>query len=539
MPVILGFSPNPLSACFLFPIIIWLTYWDILRGKWVSDDIAGIWLTPDNRGPYTGKLQKPLSWHNIFKKLRFELGKMPNPDKDWQRKKLPPFLSNPVAHHRLNLWIFCGVSVLLYLFLLRVLGNPVAFLATLLFTVHPLGCQTVGWISGIGYVISTFFMLLGFNVAFLVTDLGWLHTPLGVVGALGLYGFIQWMAVEAHFATIGAALILAWLQMWPFAIVAGILACMQGFQTLKSALDLRFRTFKEQAMGHSTQFRWRKLLVCLKTLYYDTRMAVFPKRIGLYHTFHYHYELPYAEAEDQTLWAGVAIFVAGIVGFFIGPPAIQLGLLWFLAFMMIFLNLVTANQFVVDRYVWLPSFGVCVLAAALLPLWAVLILFGIALMRTWAHIPTYFDELFFYQSNIWNFPDSEVAYGNLGVAQFQRGLVASSFDSWLVSTSINPEFDVPWYNLSSHIRARGVPPLSYYPVLYQMLPPNTWESISKEPTIAHLQLGRMLLEKALSCRQCHFREMWQKELTNLNREIHAFRSPPPPPQLVRPLMELT
>ena len=343
MPAILGFPPNPLIACVLFFVLPWIVFWDIQKGRWCSDDISGIWLTPDARAPYTGQLQKPLSWHNVFKKLRFELGKMPNPDKDWQRKKLPPFLSNPVAHHRLNLWLFGGVSVLLYFFLLRVVGNPIAFFATALFVVHPLGCQTVGWISGIGYVISTFFMLLGFHVAFLVTDLGWLQSPLGVVGALGLYGFVQWMAVEAHFATIGSALILAWLGMWPFAIIAGILALMQGFHTLKSALDLRFKTFKEQAMGQTLQVHWRKVLVCLKTLAYDTGLAVFPKRIGLYHTFHYHYELPYAEAEDSMLWRGLLVLVGGVVGFCLGPPAVQLGLLWFLAFLMIFLNVVTAT----------------------------------------------------------------------------------------------------------------------------------------------------------------------------------------------------
>lgn len=519
MPLALSPYAHLLAIAILLPVVF-LTYLDALKCTWVSDDVA----LGDQKHPpiafYKGEMQQPLSWHNLFKWLRYHYGKAPNPNKNWQRDKQPSHGAHPRLHHRLNLILFSGCTVLLYSFLCRVFGYQIAFCATLLFIVHPLGGQTVTWVSGIGYVTGFLFTLLGLNVVYLVTDAGWMLTPLGTLGAFALYAFCQWMAGEAMFAMVGTTLILIWLGFYPFAIIAGLLSIHQCLNTFKEAITLRRKVFKDQKMEASTSFYPRKLIVVFKTIYYNVKLAFFPKHMGLYHTFGYHYELPYIEQEDRYWIAGVATIGLLLTGVFLGPPALSLGCLWFIAYGILFFNWITANQFVVDRYVWLPSFGACLIVATYAPLWLFWLIVGIALMRTWAHLPTYLDEFQFYFSNMLNFPTSEVAMGNLGVAYQGRGWVGSSIDSWFQGSQLNPEYDVCWYNLSSAFLSRGPVNPNYFPLVFNSMPQELCQhAFNKDPMRSHIHFARYFLQRALSARTCHFPQQWRNELIKLEYEL--------------------
>ncbi len=500
----------PLAA---LPLSVWCTYWGVLNGQPVSDDTLGM-------AVYDGKLQQPLSWHNVFKKLRYQIGVKPNPNKRWKEDKQPAFVHDFRAHHRLNLWVFSGVSILLYLFLRHFFSDQLAFSATLLWVVHPLGVQTVGWISGVGYVVATFFMLLGLNLVLLAPQLHWTATTLGMLGMFLLFGFCQWMAVEAMFQTVGTTLLLLLLGQWPYAVLSGIISISACANTLKEAVDLRRKVFHEQQMGQSTKFYPRKVIVVLKSLYYDLKLTLFPKRLGLYHTFGYHYEMPYIEHEDRYGMAGGVVALLFGLGIWLAPFPLKLGLLWFTAFILLFLNWITANQFVVDRYVWLPSFGVCLIAATYFPVWVYWFVVGIALMRTWAHLPTYDDEEKFYLSNVWNFPPSEVAYGNLGVVLLSKGLICSAMDAWWRGSQLNHEYDVCYYNLASMFKTRGFFNPHYAPLLYQQIPKEVMElAFQKDPLRGHLHISQYFLQKAIQAKTCHFPEPWQKEFDQLHQQL--------------------
>lgn len=516
------------------PLLVWLTYWGILKGQGVSDDIS----PPGGILLYDGKWQIPLSWHNVFKKFRWHAAIKPNPNKRWKENKQPAFLPNPVAHHRLNLWVFCGIGILLYLFLKQLLPESIAFLAICLWIVHPLGVQTVGWISGIGYVFSVFFMLIGLNLVLLAPQLGWTTTILGTLGTFLLFAFCQWMAVEAQFATVGATLILALLGQWPYAILSGMISIYGCANTLKEAVGLRKKVFHEQQMGQATKFYPRKLIIVIKTLFYDVKLACFPKRLGLYHTWGYHYELPYIEQEDHEWVGGILVFLLLGYGILFGSLPIQLGCVWFLAFMVLFLNWITANQFVVDRYVWLPSFGICLLAAIWFPPVAYWILFGIALMRTWHDQPKYLNEETYYLSNIANFPQSEVAWGNLGVTLMNRGLMGSAMDAWWRGLQLNSEYDVCSYNLSSCLKARGPLNPNYAPLLYNQLPKEIIDkALIHDPMRGHLHLARYFLQRAVTAKTCHFPKPWEQELAQINQELsRPVGVPMPIARLVTPLL---
>ncbi len=478
----------------------WFTYAWIIKGGWVSDDVLGM-------AVYDGKMQRPLhDWGNVLKKFRYEFGKTINPEagklideKDPSKGQKPDYVSDNKAHHRLNLHLLCGISALLYHYLTPIVGANVAFIATMLFIVHPVGVQAVGWISGIGYVMGFFFALLGLNLAQAAYAYGWVNDPMGMVLTLAGFAFFQFIAVQAMYSTIGAMFILALFHQWPFAIVAFLISLFGFAQTLMSAVNLRKNAFKEQDMGASTRFHARKFIVALKSLLYFVQLSVFPKSLGLYHIYGYHYTLPKVEWETKDFWCGLGLVATGLVTFFVAPIPIQLALVWFLGFLLIFLNFITINQFVTERYVWMPTVGTCLIAAYLTQNhpWIAAVLFGMAIVRTWMHFPTYYDEVRFYQSNIWNFPKSEVAFGNLGVVYLNNQLVGSAIEMWKIGAKLNPDYDVNWYNLSQVHKNEGV----------------------RQNSRPLLEEALGYLKNAVKCKVCHMRERWHKEMVELEALI--------------------
>ena len=70
---------------------------------------------------------------------------------------------NPVGYHLVNLWLHLLNTLLLYLLMTRALRQPrgIAWLACLLFAVHPLNSQAVIHISSRSALLATTWMLLG------------------------------------------------------------------------------------------------------------------------------------------------------------------------------------------------------------------------------------------------------------------------------------------------------------------------------------------------------------------------------------------
>ena len=502
-----------LGVLFLLP---WLTYLELLihPTAFQIDDLDGV-------KNFNGVLQKPLRWHHLFRWLRWHLGRIPNPDQLWEQKKQPKYHQSSKAHHRFSVWMLSGVLLGLYGFLTPLVGAQTAFLATALFGVHPITAQVTAWMSGIGYLTGVFFTLIGLNFVLLTQT--WPQSPYLIILSFLIYAFLQWMAVEAMFVTVGSFLILLYLKQWPFAAIAGAIAIYGCLNTFREAVTLRVSTFKSQQMGKTTKFYPRKLIFVIRLLAYNVRLALWPKRMGLYHTFGYHYTQPYVETEDGYFWAGIALIIGAIAAWLSGIFIIQLAILFWIAYTTMFGGWIIANQVVADRYVWLGTIGICLLAAAYLPLWLFCLFLGIALMRTWAHIPTYFTEMGYYLSNLWNFPKSEVAMGNLGVVYINQGMIGSAVEAWATGIRMNPHYDVNYYNLANIFRSRGFPNPYYLPLILgtpeSVIPVEVVQKAMKSPQTAHLQCARYLLDKALNTATCHFPENWKKELSELDRQL--------------------
>lgn len=493
----LDFS-NPYFHLFTISFIYFITWIYTIRGQFLIDDQEGI-------ARFSDRLEKDKLIDSYehdengqktkYKNLQFNPGvKLPGSIIRWLRlhigKKFTVigknskghevygYIQDPKRHHVLSIIVQYANLLLIYFFLTRLFGSGLAFKTTLLFSVFPLACQCVAWISGIGYLLC----LLGATGSFLVSSFVpglWVSVPLvlilSIVSSYGLFsGAFNWII----FLVLGD---------WIHAGVSFSVFLFSFLQFGRGFVDHRVKEFKKQNMGGSTVLNIRKPIVMVKTLWYYFCLTIFPKRLGLFHKWGYHYE-PKIERFDWMFFKGALLLVFLLVGIFQFPAPVSFGIIWWITYLLVFSNFITAMQFVVDRYAFISSIGFCLILAYLTnPYPAVFgTILGIYMMRTWVHLPTFNDLPSFYESNVFNFPDSEVALGNLGVTLMGIGNPGSAVDKWNKAAQINPHYDVPHYNLYSIFKTNGM-----------------------------LDVAEQHLEKCLNSKVVHFREHWEKELKQL------------------------
>ena len=396
---------------------------------------------------------------------------------------------NPARHHWFSVVLQMGVCGLLYLFLGDLFGYDLAFWATMLFAVHPINTQAVAWISARGYPLGLFFLLISLQIPKIASYYPILKT-FPIVSDVIFSGVFLWATIS-QFTIMATFPVLLQLGYINLSILSFIIMLGSGAWLLHDIIKNRTNTFKEQAMDKGTKFNWRKPIVAVKTIFYYTQLCIFPAHMGIYHKWGYHYN-DNIEREDKLFWAGLALLIGLGVLFVFGNSCVRFGIVWYLSYLFIFLNWITIHQFVSERYCYIANIGLCIILANYLLPYPIIIAFiiGLYLMRTWQHLPTYCEEIRFYMSNIWNFPDSEVAMANLGVILMRGGLIGMAIDYWTMATKINPDYDVPFYNLYSTLKVRG-----------------------------DFHKARVNLVSAISAPTCHFREMWTKELENFDKEL--------------------
>ena len=491
---------NPILPYLAITISVWITYIYTLKCGFVSDDLAGI-------TEYDGKLQG-YEYGMLSRWIRYHLcgGNFPSKKKFKQQDGTDfviPQGKIPIWHHFLSVSIFNIGCLLLYLFLAKQFDPKLALLTVILFIVHPICTQSVAWISGLGYPLSLVWAGAILNLIPWVYDSP--SMPILILGTLG-FCLLQFLAIHAQFATMMLWVILLFLGYWHFAILGALISVVMGFDIIKQTIGIRRDEFIKQNMAKSIYVKPRKIVVALKTFLYYLAHTLVPSKMGLYHTWGFHYDND-VERKDWYFGLGFLAFFGLVVIYFLYPvKEVQLSILWFSSFVFIFLNWITIQQFVTERYVFLPTIGICLLISYFTQnhLIVYALIAGIYLCRTWMMLPTYDNELRFYQSNVWNFIDSEVAYGNLGVTYLRLGQVGSALDSWHQATRINPDYDVPYYNIFSNFRSTADMAL---------------KNGDYQGAINTYHQALPYLQKTLNCKICHFHEMWKKEHLDIIEKI--------------------
>ena len=503
----------------LLTSLVWITYCYSLKTTFVSDDHQGI-------GEYDGNLQTKTSQailaepklsndektkkleevrkKNIFiRLLDSEYGMISR----WLRYhiigggnypstiKLPngvviPDGKLPAKHHLFNILIF-NISVILgYNFLSSIVGPKVALITFCLFSVSPLGTQTVAWISGLGYPLSLMwiFIILNFVSS---NNFGFISSIIVIL--------LDFMAINALFVALALPVILLFLGFKEYAILTAILSIYMGSRIVRETIKMRADAFKEQDMGHLTKPRLRRIILAFKTAFYYLELCCWPNRLGLYHEWGNKLDADLERADKRFFISVISVIGILAIAFLTPYIEVRFGIIWFFSFIFIFLNWITIQQFVTERYLWIPSIGFYLIVAFLLQDYhSVLFLIGgILICRTWLHLPTYDDELRFYLSNTWNFQKSEVALANLGCTWIRLGNAGSALDTWHASAKANPDYDVPLANIFFHYRSSAMFDVQH----------GNYES-----AIAKFRLSLPYIEACNKCTIQHFKDNWAKEL---------------------------
>jgi len=491
----------------ILSILYLITWLPSIKGGWVSDDLEGIAKFSDRYhapkhelvdyydleiagkktqfkntafNPHIGFPETFIRW------FRINMGKKHTTiGKNAKGHDVYGWVQDPFRHHIFSLILQYANIILAYIFLSEVFGPTLAIMAVGLFIVHPVCCQTVAWISGIGYLLCLFGALLTFNAALFLPS----HVSMYVViftSLISAYGLFP-----GNFNFV----ILLMLWFWPQAIISLLACSFNGYRQSRKILGVRIKEFKKQNMGQSTFLNWNKPIVMLKTLWYYTHFIIFPKRLGLFHKWGYHYDSK-IERFDRLAFGGLLVLGCLIYFAWFGVSIVQFAVLWFAVYLITFSNFITAMQFVADRYIFIPALGYCLLVSYLLQdhMWLYFMLAGMGMMRIWVHMPTFKNEVDFYTSNCFNFPNSEVAYGNLGVAYMHSGRPGTAVDTWLHATKIDDSYDVPHYNLYSIFRSNG-----------------------------NLDMAKKHLDDCLKAKVVHFPDVWTKERGSLEAQIYYKR----------------
>ena len=492
-------------------LLVWITYWYSIRTGFVSDDLAGV-AEYDGHLQTSGEKPEHRAWP-IWKRLmhteygmvsrwiRYHIcgGSYPSTQRfikpDGSKGDFIPIGKTPMRHHILSIVVFNLASLFLFSFLTKIVGVKLAFMTVSLLIFHPITTQGVAWISGLGYPLSLLWMACILNLVHWYYQAP--HTTIEAVAVYAVFGLLYFLAVNALFVALCLWPLLIYFGWYPFGAIGAVVSAYLAFNIVKQTINLRAGEFTKQNMGHTIRPKFRKIVVALKTLLYYLKMTLWPDKLGLYHKWGTVYD-ENIEREDKMMLGGLVALIGLVTWAVLGGPIVLLGIFWFFAFICIFLNWITIQQFVTERYLMIPAIGLYLVVAYYLQdhLSIFYVICGLLLMRTWMHLPTYDNELRFYQSNTWNFQDSEIAHNNLGCTWVRLGWVQSGIDTWTIAQRINPEYDVTFYNVASHFMTNGRVTMNHG---------------NYAQAIEFFKVALEKLNAAINVPRCHFKEAWTKE----------------------------
>ncbi len=363
-----------------------------------------------------------------------------------------------LGYHLTNVLLHATAACLFALLLVR-LGVPGAGFAALLFALHPVGVESVAWISEQKNTLSAVFYLLA--------ALGYLRfdrerTGRRYVLALGCFGLA--LLTKSVTATLPAALLVVlWWRRGRIGWRRDVLPLVPWLAI--GAVAGLFTAWVERAYigAHGAVFELgliqRGLLAGRASWFYLGKLAWPAHLVFIYPRWPisasafgaYLYPLALVALLALLLRTRAWGLLAGML-FFLGSLFPALG--FFNVYPFIY-------SFVADHFQYLASLGVFALAAAAwsrlpagrIPL-AVLVLGALAVL-TWRQSRMYRDLETLYRETIRRNPESWMAYSNLGTLLLETGRAPEAMADLERAVALKPDLPEGQFNLGNALRAAG------------------------------------------------------------------------------------
>jgi len=397
---------------------------------------------------------------------------------------------NAAGYHATNVALHLVEVVMLWA-ILRRLAIPGAWLAALLFAVHPVNVESVTWVAQRKNLVAMLFYLASIYLflrtrwsASTVTKLPkgarspldgagqtrrGRRVPPGLWYGLSLFAFALAMLSKGSVAPLPLVLlgIIAWrrqltlrdgLLIAPFFILGGALAAVNvWFQTHGSAVIIRTVTF------------WERLLDAGAVVWFYLFKALWPTRLIFVYP-------QWNVQPGNLLWWLPLLGAAGLtVGLAFLARRHASGRAAFFSWAYFCVMLIPVMGFadiafmeyslVANHYQHLAIIGVVALAAAGWSGWreknrglataAAAVVVGVLFALTWRQNQTYRDLETLYRTTLEENPDSWVAQGNLGSLLAGTGRLPEAIPHFVAALRIKPDYPQARVSLGSALATTG------------------------------------------------------------------------------------
>ena len=429
------------NLAFLVISILWVfaLYWNALNAPFIYDDLDQILNNPALANWHTFVhrfLLAPVAFNADFRGS----GGLSYRPVYWITLALDRHLwqLNPAGFHLTNLFLHIANGVLAFRLLRRLnVSLIVAASASILWQALPIHAETVAWISGRAYSLSTLFLLLSLLLAS-----RYLHTSKPL--PLALYFFTTAAALLSHelgLLAIPLTLLVAWatpnakrrsiLTLSATAILSIIL-----YFTLKHLVAPQTESGPAAIKSFALIF-WKYVLWIITPIH----MSVERSTSTPPNTFS-----PAAIAA----WIGLAALIAAIVLLRKSRPTASAGLLWLLMALIPFCGLVFIYQGMAERFTYLASMGLalCIaslalslpkqtrnIASVLIVLW---LTWGIYRLHT--RVLDWTDPVALYSHSLEANPNSPTLFYNLGYSLREKGDIVQAEQAYRSALQLQPRY---------------------------------------------------------------------------------------------------
>ncbi|MEO0093260.1 MAG: tetratricopeptide repeat protein [candidate division WOR-3 bacterium] len=377
---------------------------------------------------------------------------------------------SPSGYHLTSLLFHILVSVGIYLLANLILKSPLpSFFTGLLFATHPVHTEAVSVISHRQELLAMLFMIIS-----LILYIKGRQT------ALTSQRFIIFLSLVVYFLAMAAkeiAIILPiiiflydlyfsqnaqrfrmsnirWYLLYPLVFGLFFLFSITG-----PRWRFRYPGFNVVSLGHSLaggRSYGSILLSQLKGFLEYLRLLVYPKRLLIDYYFPIQPSFQLNSLFPLLLLIGL---IALMIILYRHNKIISFGLAWFFINLLPVANIIPKTFFVAERYLYVPSFGFCLILGYCL--WQLItkkslsvlgiILFGVILtgysIRTIRRNFDFKSEYTLWSKTIKDNPMSATGYNNLGVALLNSGAIEASIENFKKATELVPNFAKPYFNL--------------------------------------------------------------------------------------------
>jgi hypothetical protein len=374
-----------------------LFLWKTRNYYYVSDDIP----VADRKEPLPKNF-----WHGIwiqFKGHRYFHEVQETPQKwDWY--------SNPKTAHCITMSVHIINCILIYLAFGH---NDISLFASLLFAINPVNMQGGSiWVSGKPYSSATACTLLMYCLPWVAPAFYYATTLFSANALLSPVPFL----LTKH---------------WYWAILP-----LVAYGVLRKVVMKKWK-LDRATNTEMTAIAWRKLIVVFKTYGYYMRICLMPYHLGLYHPFAWgigvnkeHNKRAYTI--DKDFYIGLALALLTLILIIKNSHnLLGFGLLWFVINIAMWCNLVTIQQQIAERYVYLSNVGLMLaLAYVLRTLRLENFPYAYAFMpivltyyatRFWSFREAYANDYWMIEYNVAEMKDCHYAWVARGIKKFYFG----------------------------------------------------------------------------------------------------------------------